>query len=304
MNRFFSRKISVKLAIIPVAVLLLCLMQASVYAQADVQVSKEYMIKLKDGGTFTGKVLSQNAEQIVLETASMGTVTIQRYNIDEMRLLSSGDAMKGWYPNPNPSKYLIGSSAIAPEKGSGYYQNSWIFFNSFSYAFTDFFSITGGFEIFSLFAGPEGVYGFYLNPKASYEVMDNLHLGGNILYANTIRTVDEFGGLGTLNGFATYGNDNNNITASVGWGFAESEFSSKPLITISGMVRASKRIGFVSENWIIPNVGEEGSYYGLFSYGIRFLGENISFDLAFINNPDLAKVIYIGVPFLDFVFNF
>ena len=82
-------------------------------------------------------------------------------------------------------------------------------------------------------------------------------LGGNILYANTIKTVEEFGGLATINGFGTYGNKNNNITGAVGWGWADGEFSSKPVITISGMTRASKRIAFVTENWLIPESDED-----------------------------------------------
>ena len=70
------------------------------------------------------------------------------------------------------------------------------------------------------------------------------------------------------------------------------------------MVRASKRIGFISENWILPGVNEDGGYYGIYSYGIRFLGEKISVDLAFLNNPDIASELIIGIPWLDFVFNF
>ena len=304
MTNLLSFKNKSRLVVIPLVLFLICFIPQTVYSQTDLQVSKEYMIKLKDGGTITGTLVSQNSEQIIVQTKSMGRVTIERTNIDEMVLLTAGDAGKGWFPNPNPSKYLLGNSAIATEKGTGYYQNTWLFFNSFSYSFTDFFSLTGGFEIFSLFAGGEGPYAFYLNPKVSFNVTDNLYAGGNILYANTIKTVDEFGGLGTFNAFATYGNKNNNLTASFGWGFVEGDFSSKPVISVSGMVRATRRIGFVSENWLIPEVGEDGSYYGIFSYGVRFLGENISVDLAFINNPDIAGALFIGIPFLDFVFNF
>ena len=304
MTCLLLRKSRIKLAIVPIAILLMCLVYPEVYAQADIQISKEYMIKLKDGSSITGKVLSMNDQQIIVETTSMGNVTIQRSNIAEMTLLTGQDAVRGWFPNPNSSKYLLGSSAIAPKKGTGYYQNTWIFFNAFNYAFTDFLSLTGGFEIFSIFAGGDGPYAFYLNPKASFKVANNFYAGANILYANTIKTVDEFSGLGTLNGFVTYGTPNTNLTAGVGWGFAEGEFSSKPIITVAGMVRASRRVGFVSENWLIPELGEDGSYYGIFSYGVRFLGEKISIDLAFINNPDIAEAIIIGVPFLDFVFNF
>jgi len=153
-------------------------------------------------------------------------------------------------------------------------------------------------------AGGEGPYAFFVNPKVSFKVADNFYMGGNILYANTLKTADEFGGLGTLNGFGTFGNKNNNITGALGWGWADGEFSSNPVITISGMTRVSKRIAFVTENWLIPVSDENSGYYGLFSYGIRFLGEKTSIDLAFINNPEIARGIIIGIPWLDFVINF
>jgi hypothetical protein len=116
--------------------------------------------------------------------------------------------------------------------------------------------------------------------------------------------IGDFGGLGTLNAFGTYGNKNNNITGALGWGWADGNFSSKPLVTISGMTRLSKRVALVSENWIVPGAGSKSSYYGIFSYGVRFLGEKTSIDLAFMNNRDISKGIFIGIPWLDFVVNF
>jgi hypothetical protein len=34
------------------------------------------------------------------------------------------------------------------------------------------------------------------------------------------------------------------------------------------------------------------------------MGERISFDLAFLNHPEIAKLIFIGIPLVDFVFKF
>lgn len=288
--------------------LILALFPAALFSQQQItgEISKIYQITLNDGSVISGKLLSITDRELVIESGTMGEVRLQKANIKSMTQVSSYDDRKSgvWFSNPNPTKYLLGSSAIPQEKNTGYYQNTWIFFNSVSYAFTNNFSVSGGFEIFSILAGGEGPFAFYVNPKVSFQVANNLYVGGNILYANTIRTMDEFGGLGTLNAFGTYGNKNNNITVAVGWGVAEGEFSSKPLITISGMTRASRRIGFVSENWLVPDLAEESGYYGLFSYGIRFLGENTSIDLGFINNKDIASEIIIGIPWLDFVINF
>jgi hypothetical protein len=270
------------------------------------EISKMYQVTLKDGSTLTGKLVSQSEKEIVIQSETLGEMKVQRENIKSMTLISAinNKASGIWFENPNASRYLLSSSAIPMEKKTGYYQNTWIFVNSFGYAFTRNLSLSAGFEIFSIMAGGEGPYAFYLNPKASFKVAKNLYLGGTILYANTIRTVDEFGGLATLNGSFTYGNKNNNITATIGWGSSDGEFSAQPLITISGMARVSKRIGLISENWMLPNAGDDGGYYGVYSYGIRFLGEKISVDLAFLNNADIASEIIIGIPWLDFVVNF
>lgn len=270
------------------------------------EVSKTYTVTLNDGSTISGTLVSIDDNEVVIKSGTMGEVRLQKVNIKSMTQVSSFNEKKSgiWFTNPNPTKYLLGNSAIPMEKKSGYYQNTWIFVSSFSYGITNNISISAGFEIISIFAGGDGPYAFYINPKASFKIADNFYAGANILYANTIKTVEEFGGLATINGFATYGNKNNNITCGVGFGWADGEFSSKPVIVISGMVRASKRIGFISENWILPGVNEDGGYYGIYSYGIRFLGEKISVDLAFLNNPDIASELIIGIPWLDFVFNF
>lgn len=300
MNPNISKKFMARWSLLIISILLLCIVQPDIFAQTDTQVSKTYIVKLKDGGSITGTLISQDSETMVFETSSMGRVTIERSNIMKITALSSGDAVKGWFTNPNPGKYLLGNSAIPNEKNTGYYQNTWIFFHGVSYAFTDFFSLSGGIEIFSLLASGEGPFAFFINPKVSFEVADNLYFGGNILYINTLKSFEDFGGLGTLNAFGTYGNKNSNISAGVGWGFFEGDFSKKPVVTVSGMVRVSNRIAFITENWLVP----ADPYYGIFSYGIRFMGSNTSIDLAFVNNSDIAEALIIGIPYLDFVINF
>lgn len=303
---FFFKKNAVSLLIV---LIVACLATYPLSAQQKVQgePGKTYQFTMNDGSVVSGKLISDTEREIVIQSGSMGEIRLEKSNIRSMTVVSTSDLKTGgvWFANPNPSKYLIGSSAIPLEKKTGYYQNTWIFVNSACYAFTNNFSVSGGFEILSILAGGDGPFVFFINPKASFKIADNFYAGGNILYANTLKTVDEFGGLATLNGFFTYGNTNNNITAAAGWGWADGEFSSKPILSISGMTRVSKRIAFVSENWIFPmNPDENMSFYGVFSYGIRFLGEKTSIDLAFINNKDIANTLIIGAPWLDFTINF
>ncbi len=305
-NYFFSLKIIFRSLLVALVVTSLNCADVSAQQKPAGEISKTYRITLNDGSVITGILLSSSEGEVILESPAMGEIRLERSGIKSMVQITAIDEKKSgiWFSNPNPSKYFLGPSAIPPKKGTGYYQNSWIFINSASVAITNNISITGGIEIMSLLAKGEGPYVFFINPKVSFKIAENFYAGGNILYLNSIRTIEEFGGLATLNGFFTYGNHNNNITAGAGWGFAEGEFTSRPLITASGMVRVSRRIAFVTENWIAPIGGEEGHLYGVFSYGIRFLGEKNSVDLGFLNNKDLARTLIIGIPILDFVINF
>ncbi len=306
-SKFFSFKQNAASLLIVLIVASLSTYPLSAQQKVKGEPGKIYQITMNDGSVVSGTLISDTDREVVIQSGSMGEVRLEKSNIRSMAVVSASDQKTGgiWFANPNPSKYLLGSSAIPLEKKTGYYQNTWIFVNSACYAITNNISIAGGFEIASIMAGGEGPFVFFINPKASFKIAENFYAGGNILYANTLRTVDDFGGLATLNGFVTYGNTNNNITAAVGWGWADGEFSSKPLFSVSGMARVSKRIALVSENWILPmSPDDDKSIYGVFSYGIRFLGEKTSIDLAFINNPDIADWLIIGIPWLDFTINF
>jgi hypothetical protein len=70
------------------------------------------------------------------------------------------------------------------------------------------------------------------------------------------------------------------------------------------MARVGRKISLITENWMIPvNYGSK-DYMGLFSYGLRVLGEKTSFDFGFINNAEIVKGIGIGIPYLDIVVKF
>ena len=134
----------------------------------------------------------------------------------------------------------------------------------------------------------------------------NVRIGGGILYAQIVG--DELK-LANFYGVFTYGNEDYNVTAGLGWGYAktqdvEGSWSKYPLITISGTARMSRRLAFVSENWFIPAAESGFTYYPLYSYGLRFLGESTSIDLAFINNRDIVRVLFIGIPFVSFTVKF
>lgn len=261
------------------------------------------LIKIKgDAGlTYVGTIIERNDKEIILLTEGKTKVHIPIETIQDIRSIPSSHFHDGeyWFPNPNETRYLYAPSAFNLKKGEGYYQNTYLFINSFNYGFTDNFSFGVGFEFLSTFGSFGGDFNpiFFLTPKYSMQVSENLRVGIGVLYGNVS---DLVGGFGVGYGLATYGNPEHNATLGLGFGFFDGDFSKDPVITISGMTRISRRISLVTENWFFP----ADVYRGILTYGIRFFGESMSVDLALINNSDIATAFPIGIPYIDFVVKF
>lgn len=273
--------------------------------------AKWQKVVLKDGSEFVGHIIAKDTEKVVFRTPSVDRLEIPLGQIERMEEVEGSSMKSGryWFPNPNATRYLFGPSAINLKKGEGYYQNTWVLLNSFNVGVTDYFSIGGGFELISTFATMGSSEGWQpvviLTPKVGFKVKEDFHLGSGILYLN-VPGVDfedsgpDRTGLGIAYGIGTYGSFDHNVTFGAGWGFIQDEWADRPILTVSGMTRISRKTALVSENWILPVDG----YYGIYSYGIRFFGEKLAVDLGFINNADIARGILIGIPWIDFMVKF
>lgn len=275
------------------------LLPASVVAQeVTSDTTSSVRIEMLDGTILLGKIKSRSDGVIALTTLSGVEASVPLNQVREMTAISNTSIHKGeyWFENPNATRYLFGPSAFNLKKGEGYYQNTYLLLNSFNYGVTDYFSIGGGIELLTLFNGSPA---FVLTPKVGFQTGPKTSMGGGILYAN-LGDIGDRSNFGIAYGVVTRGTVDKNFTVGLGWGIIDNEFSSRPIITFSGMTRLSKKIALVSENWIVP----ADIYYPLFSYGIRFFGEKMAVDLAFINNPDIASEVVIGIPYVDFMVKF
>lgn len=286
--------------------LLFCSFQLG-YSQ-DTNNKQVYRVTLNDKSSYIGEITEETTSTLVLINQTTGVKTeLPTTQIQKKELLSESSIKNNeyWFENPNATRYLFGPSAFNLKKGEGYYQNTMLLLNSFNVGITDYFSIGGGIEFLSTFITlSEGNFNpiIYFTPKVGFSVADNIHVGGGVLLAS----IPQFGetsntGLGMLYGLGTYGNLDHNVTATIGWGSVDGNSFNKPLITVSGMTRVAKKTALVTENWLIPT---DSSYEPIFSYGVRFFGENIAVDLAFINNWDIAQSLLIGVPYVNFVVKF
>jgi hypothetical protein len=271
-------------------------------------------VDMKDGTSIFGILLKEEQDKIILVNENVGEITIRKERISSTKIVDQSSFKKGeyWFENPNATRYLFGPSAFQLKKGEGYYQNAYLILNMFNVGITNNISIGAGFELFSTFGGGTPI--FCLTPKIGFPVTEKLNFGAGALYINVLNlsaneneSLISLGpsGIGIGYGVGTYGTRENNITFGIGYGWGKNGFMHKPILTLSFMTRASKRIAFVSENWIIPNEEfDKVKYNALVSYGLRFMGEKLTIDFAFINNKNIVKGIFIGIPYIDFVVKF
>ncbi len=288
-----------------------CLSYQSAQAQIDPNsvpaVGTMVRITMTDGSVYLGEIISQELGIIRLKTSNLGTLQVPTVNIERLEDLTGDKMRKGkyWFENPSYNRYFLGQSAQPLRKGEGYYQNIWVFFNAAHYGITKNISIGGGFEFLSTFAAQTPI--FFLSAKAGFPFGQRSSAGATIRYLNIADLsgdedidTDLAGGLFLGTAQYTYGANDHNITGGIGYGIAGKEAADRPVFVLSGQTRVGRRMGLLTENYIIPGDRVEA----VFIYGMRFMGERISFDLVFLNHREIAKVIFIGIPMVDFVFKF
>lgn len=273
---------------------------------------KTYVVELLDGTELTGTYVGRTDSVLIMSTPSLPRIEILFAQIKSIKLVeeSSLRGQQYWYPNPNATRYFFAPSGFNLKKGEGYYQNSYLILNSVNYGLSDHFSVGGSLELISTFGSlAEGSFDpiVLITPKFAYPVGKDLQLGAGMLFISLPNFDDDPRvAAGIAYAITTYGDIEHNATLGLGWGFAEGNWAKNPVVTLNGMTRVRRNLSLVTENWFVPfgDDFEPGEYYELLSYGVRFFGEKLSVDLAFINNRDIAKVMIIGIPYVDFVVKF
>jgi hypothetical protein len=195
------------------------------------------------------------------------------------------------------------------KKGDKYYQNAYFLLNSIQAGLSDHFSIGGG--VFVPFA-------LFITPKIGYQVAPKVHVGGGVLFATSLIRDFNFG-VGTVYGSFTYGTNEHNFTLNTGLGAVNEntglgsndyqwKFANKPMFTISGMTRISKRVLLMTENWIFSTktvnydigtgqyISTISAYNSLLSAGARIVGRRYAFDVGLLSptSSEFSAIPYIA----------
>jgi len=258
-------------------------------------------IETSDGNEYLGTLVRENEQILVLKTETLGEITIQKASIKNREIVREELVKEGevWFENPQATRYFWAPNAYGLKKGEGYYQNIYVFWNQFTVGVSDNVSLGGGIiPLFLLGGGPTPVFGTI---KVSIPVVEEkVNLGAGILAGAVLGELQAT--FGIVYGVSTFGDRDKNFTLGLGYAFAGSEWASSPLINLSGMVRASKRMYFLTENYYIHAGGDGGGVIGL---GGRWLIKKASLDFmlgipfgtgvdAFVAFPAIGFVIPFG----------
>lgn len=201
-------------------------------------------------------------------------------------------------PTPVTNGVFLVPSGFGPEKGEVYYQNLTVFFNQIQYGASDQFSLSMSFELLSLFAALDSAQyrpGFAVSPKVSVPFPNKgVQLGFGAMFVE-IPATDEFLDLGFILGAVTFGERDRHISAGLGFGLVEGEFSVQPIYLCSGQYRLTRRWQFMSENLWIP-----AAKLGMFNFGFRARGRQIHWDVGLMLSGEGGKR-FDQFPLLGFV---
>ena len=248
------------------------------------------IVTLRDGSTIFGRILAVNGDTVTFQTQA-GNIPLSASAIREIKEIPAADLREGeyWFPNPNSTRLFFAPSGQMLKKGEGYFSDYELFFPGIAYGVTDNVTIGGGVSLFPA-AVEDQVY--YVTPKIGISVADKVHVAAGVLFAGT-----KGGTGGIYYGVGTFGDGNASVTLGGGYGFAGGKIEAKPVGMIGGELRVSRRIGIVTENYLLP-VSDNNFLY---SFGLRFMGEKLTTDLALVN---VSGSDVIGIPYVDFVFRF
>ena len=258
------------------------------------------VIKLRDGSSIVGRVTDVGADTVRF-TANGGQLSIARTDIVEVREVAKSSMRSGevWPANPNVTRLFFAPTGRMIPKGEGYFNDTYLFLVCVQGGVRSRFNLGGGLSVLPLDDFTDNV--LFITPKVGVVATPkfNLAVGGLAGFAGGFVDDAANRNFGVVYAVGTVGSPDASITFGTGLAYAGGSFADHPVAMLGAESRLSRRIAFVTENYIIPNEDVNS----LISYGLRFFGEKLSVDLAFWNAPG-NEMLFPGIPYVAFSVKF
>lgn len=189
-------------------------------------------IETLDGNRFTGRLLQDDGNMVVVMTQTAGKITLARAAIKRIDMLQASQLRADgyWTDNPQATRNFWAPTGYGLKPGEGYYQNIWVLFNQVSVGLTRHLSLGVGMVPLFLFGSPSSPV--WLTPKLSLPLSkDKVNVGIGALIGTT--TVGEKGnGFGIVYGSTTFGSRDMNFTVGVGYNYNTANAIQRPIIKL------------------------------------------------------------------------
>lgn len=241
----------------------------SSYYRPDLVPENLYEITLKDGTKLKGRILRQDVNEAVIQTANLGEVTVRANQIQKIQQVGVGDTDAT--PNLFAHRLYFSPTALALEKGRWYF-NQLYYVSDISYGVSDRVSLGAAFYTFLPFNA------FTLKAKVTFLRTDRVGLAvhGNLYAAGGFGA---FGTVGGLQFLSTFGSSQNNTTLGLGTFVSGGELASGGYVTVGIQRKVGKEISILSQNHLIVGSAVNA---GMLSGGIRFSRKRHAFDAGLI----------------------
>lgn len=263
-------------------------------AQADTL--RTVRILLVDGSSQTGTLVEESASEVTIRSAAGITMRIPRERIRELIDVTGSRFVR---LDPNISRLLFAPTARAVPKREGYIADYWLFFPFVAYGAGGGVTLAGG---MTLIPGISSQL-VYLAPKWSIVDGPRSGLAVGVLAVTAVGNVSDWdiGFAGLLYGVGSIGSPTSSASLGLAFGYSDGDVSGKPVFMLGGEHQISNSTKLITENWWVAGIEDAL----IISAGIRFFGDKVAVDLAFITVPELIKEGgWPAVPWLGFAYNF
>lgn len=245
--------------------------------------------ELTGGSILIGRIASEDSTSITINLLSNTEAKIEKSSITKREKITK-NLYNGqyWIDDPNRTRLFFAPTGRGLKSGSGYVSVYEIFFPMVAFGIFDYITISGG---ISLFPGSSKQL-LYFAPKITPFQNDDFAISVGDFYLK-IPSYSSNNYINILYSVGTISFSKGAITMGVGY----ETNSQNPILLLGGELRVSRYAKLITENWFLG-----GSDLKFVSLGIRFLGEHLAADFAFVSpvgNDDLMLIPWIG-----FAYNF
>jgi hypothetical protein len=253
-------------------------------------------IEKKNGEVLTGRLLGVSKDSVSFVDDHNREYKIAKKDIRNIDYSEKRFKQFRWPGSPNTIRYLLSSTAYPLRKGEVVLGSTYILLTTVNVGLSNRVTLaTGG----DLFGGSTYFINSKINiirkPKYMFSTQVNYYrLPSDFLETSS---GDDVRNMGMLTAAGTWGNENNHITAGVGYMYTREFGTLPPVVTVSGTLRVLKRFGLVTENWFFF-VNERIDFPVLISLGVRYIGNRSTLDLAYYSSD--KSLFAEGLPYVAY----